>query len=142
MEGTPCAGGKWRLGRPEHLWRVPSDCARNFPLMVNVMENTEHTEHPESKLQAAVESRWQRLLFIVLFVVVFEITKGLVYLVLAVQFLLRLLVGSVNGNLRSLGRVLGLYAAEIIDFLTYASDRLPFPFSPWPHVPEEEEHAE
>ncbi|MBI3993622.1 MAG: DUF4389 domain-containing protein [Candidatus Lambdaproteobacteria bacterium] len=99
----------------------------------------ENTEQPASKLQAAVDSRWQRLLFIVLFVIAFELTKTLTYLVLVVQFLLRLLLGGVNGNLQTFGRMLSLYAAEIIGFLTYASDRLPFPFSPWPRVPEETE---
>ncbi len=93
-------------------------------------------ENEDPKVKKAVEGRWLRLLFIILFLIAFHLTETVLYIVLTVQFLLRLLVGRVNSRLQTLGRMLGAYAAEIIEFLTYASDRLPFPFSPWPRLPE------
>lgn len=45
------------------------------------------------------------------------------------QFLSVLANGETSPNLRSSGEDLGRYAAAIIDFLTYNSERRPFPFA-------------
>jgi hypothetical protein len=78
-------------------------------------------------------SLWMRLLYIILFAVIFNIVELVITVVVVVQFLLQLLTGRVNQQLRSLGQSLGAYVYEIIVFLTYHADTMPYPFGPWPH---------
>jgi len=75
---------------------------------------------------------WKRLLFMILFVVIINIAEAVVFLVAAVQFLFKLLTGKTNAQMRNLGGSLGAYVREIIVFLTYHGDDMPYPFSPWP----------
>ncbi len=48
-----------------------------------------------------------------------------------VQCIIQLSSGSANQQLRMLGRSLGAYIQAIIVFLTYHTDTMPYPFSPW-----------
>lgn len=75
---------------------------------------------------------WARLPYLVLFVVAFELSKAVMYFVLVVQFLLRVTTGHANERLRGFGGHLGRYVRDIVAFLTYESDAMPFPFAPWP----------
>ncbi|MDP6604498.1 MAG: DUF4389 domain-containing protein [Rhodospirillales bacterium] len=75
---------------------------------------------------------WMRGLFMLLFAVAFKIAAILVLAVTILQFLFKLLSGNVNERLRAFGDGLGAYAAEIIRFLCYQTERKPYPFSEWP----------
>ena len=46
------------------------------------------------------------------------------------QFLLATINDSENDNLRQFTTRINTYFGEILDFLTYARDEVPFPFSP------------
>jgi hypothetical protein len=46
--------------------------------------------------------------------------------------ILTLLASQPNAELVRFGRGLGRYCQHIIEFLTFASDQVPFPVSPWP----------
>ena len=59
---------------------------------------------------------------------------GLIALIALFQFLCTLIAGKPNDNARCFGKDLSLYAAEIIQFLSYNTDRKPWPFSPWPET--------
>jgi len=48
------------------------------------------------------------------------------------QFFTVLASGETNPHLAGLGRELGRFSMAIMDFLTYNTDRAPFPFAPWP----------
>ena len=75
---------------------------------------------------------WIRLLYILLFVVIFNLMEAATYVVLVVQFVFHLFTGKPNARLSDLGSSLASYARELIVFLTYRSDDLPYPFGPWP----------
>ena len=75
---------------------------------------------------------WIRLLYIILFVAIFNLVEAATYIVLVVQFVFHLFTGKPNERLSELGASLASYARELIVFLTYRSDELPYPFGPWP----------
>jgi hypothetical protein len=43
-----------------------------------------------------------------------------------------LLNGTPNARLVSFGRSMGRYLRQVIDFLTFAAEEIPFPFNDWP----------
>ncbi|MEE9253493.1 MAG: DUF4389 domain-containing protein [Pseudomonadales bacterium] len=78
------------------------------------------------------ESQWLRLLYMVLFVVIFQVAEAVISVVVVVQFLWVIVSGSRNANLLSLGSKLTAYARDVLAFLTYCSSAKPFPFGDWP----------
>ena len=86
-----------------------------------------------TQIQKSSENPWKRLLFIILFAIILNIVEFVVCVVVVVQFLAKLLTGGVNKQLQLLGPVLGAYARQIIEFLTYYSDDMPYPFQSWPN---------
>jgi len=79
-------------------------------------------------------SAWIRLLYLILFAVILNITEGVTFIVAVVQFIFHLFTGSPHARLAGLGAQLAAYIGEIVSFLTYRTHRLPFPFSDWPRV--------
>lgn len=75
---------------------------------------------------------WIRGLFMLLMALVFHLSGTLLFIVAIMQFVLTLLNGMPNARLLSFGRHLGTYIRQIVGFLTFASDEIPFPFSDWP----------
>ena len=75
---------------------------------------------------------WQRLLFIVLFAFIYTVAEVVIAAVVIVQFGFELIAGRRNQNLLDLGASLSRYAYEVLLYVTYNSDRRPFPFSDWP----------
>ncbi|MGY9003296.1 MAG: DUF4389 domain-containing protein [Rhodospirillales bacterium] len=83
-------------------------------------------------------STWLRFVAMVFFGIAFYIVFTLTFFVAAVQFLIKLLTGSVNDQLSLFGASLGAYTKEIISFLTFHSEERPFPFGRgWPSAVEE-----
>ncbi len=80
------------------------------------------------------QSIWQRLVFMVLFAVIFSIAEFVVLAVAVVQFFMRLATGRVNGELQALGPRLGQYMLQIVAFETFATEQRPYPFAPFPGV--------
>lgn len=70
--------------------------------------------------------------FMILFFVASRIVCVLVALTALFQFLCVLIAGKPNDNTKDFGKNLSLYAAEIIQFLSYNTDRKPWPYSKWP----------
>lgn len=79
-----------------------------------------------------VDSIWIRLLYMILFVIIFGVVEFVLYLTALVGFIFRLLGKSDHDKIRYVGRCLGMYVKEIADYLTFNSEVRPFPFSDWP----------
>jgi hypothetical protein len=75
---------------------------------------------------------WLRLLFMFLFGMIFNVVQIVIMLTVFIQFFSTLLTGHSNRQLAGLGDSLGAYVYEIIRFLTFASEAMPFPFGAWP----------
>jgi hypothetical protein len=75
-----------------------------------------------------------RILYMALFALVFWVLCWTLALTAVGQLLVCALNhGRTSADLTRLGAALGAYARQVIEFLTFASDRVPFPFSPWPY---------
>lgn len=84
------------------------------------------------KEHVAERGTWVRLFYMAVFVIIFNVAELAIAVVVIVQFLLKLATGEVHERLRTLGGTLGIYIHQIIDFLTYHSEDMPYPFGDWP----------
>ena len=75
---------------------------------------------------------WMRGLYMILFGFLQGVAKFVLFVVAVIQFLSVLLTGGTNARLLSFGQSLSLYSYQIFRFLTFNSEMLPYPFSPWP----------
>ena len=73
-----------------------------------------------------------RSVYMLLFALVLWALWWMIVVGTVVQFLLRLVNGRANAELARLGAALGRYVRQIVDFLTFASETVPYPLSPWP----------
>jgi hypothetical protein len=63
---------------------------------------------------------------------VFHVCITVLGIVALIQFVIALLNDTPNARLVSLGRNLGNYVRQIVNFLTFVTEETPFPFSDWP----------
>lgn len=75
---------------------------------------------------------WQRGLFMLLMAIVYQLCGTLLFIIAVIQFVLVLLKDVPNARLLAFGRSLGSYLKQIANYLVFASDDVPFPFSDWP----------
>ena len=81
---------------------------------------------------------WIRGFFMLLFsLLLFALAHSPIRIVISAivlfQFGTMLLVGKPNQRLLDFGYSLAIYAFQIITYLTYNTDKKPFPFSDWPN---------
>lgn len=81
------------------------------------------------------ESIWPRLVFMVLFAIAFLIAGSLLAAVVVIQFLFKVFTGKVLDQITTFGQYLATYFYEIIRFLTFRSDEMPWPIGSWPDGP-------
>jgi cellulose synthase/poly-beta-1,6-N-acetylglucosamine synthase-like glycosyltransferase len=88
----------------------------------------------DEELKANVKklSTWIRLIYMIFFVVFFNVAELVAGLVVMAQFLTKLLTGRVNKQLSVFGQSLGIYLSKVVWFLTFHSENMPYPFHPWP----------
>ncbi len=75
---------------------------------------------------------WMRAIFMLLTALILHVCGTLLIVVAFIQFVMQLLNGAPNARLIAFGRHLGNYFRQIVNFLTFASEETPFPFSEWP----------
>jgi len=76
-------------------------------------------------------STWKRIFFMLVFSVIVGLVRILLWAVILLQVASALLTGTPNKNILTFGQTLSAYLYHILLFLTYNSDKLPFPFSDW-----------
>lgn len=86
----------------------------------------------ELKSNLLSSKHWLRLLFMLLFALLFQVATVVMWVLVALQFLFSLITGQDNKNLRSFGDSLSAYIYQTLKFLTYVSEEKPFPFADWP----------
>jgi len=62
----------------------------------------------------------------------YQLTGTVVCIVTVIHFLIMLMNDTPNARLVSFGRSMGRYLQQIVSFLSFASEEIPFPFSDWP----------
>lgn len=94
--------------------------------------------HPGKTMEAITKENltnrnvWARLLYMILFGAIYIVAEMLVLIVAVFQFLMALFTGGVNEIVLRFGQNLSAYMYEILQFVTFNDEHLPFPFSDWP----------
>lgn len=73
-----------------------------------------------------------KILYLILFYLIYRITDLILLLVMLVQTILNIFSGEPSDSIKVFGKSLGVYLQQISEFLSYASEEKPFPFSDWP----------
>ena len=85
------------------------------------------------------KSRWIRVLFILLFWCIFQVTQFVTGAVAIIQCGFVLITKQPNHYLQNFGASLSEYAKQIFSYVTLHSEHRPFPFADFPKSVDEEE---
>jgi hypothetical protein len=77
---------------------------------------------------------WIRAIFMLLMGLAVHVSGTVLAFVSVIQFLIVLVNDAPNARLLSFGRSLGIYLRQTVDYLTFVTEDVPFPFSEWPSV--------
>lgn len=88
--------------------------------------NDEATDHTTGR------SIWARGLFILLFALIYHLAEIVIFFVVVFQFVHVLVTKTRSAQVLELGQGLSTYVYEILQFMTFNSEQLPFPFGRWP----------
>ncbi len=72
---------------------------------------------------------WQRIFFMLVFALIMEFVRLILWVVILFQVGSKLLTGQDNPNARQLGAQLSVYLYQILLFLTFNTNQMPFPFT-------------
>ena len=75
---------------------------------------------------------WMRGLLMILMALAYQLASTLLACVAIIQFVLALLSDAPNSRLMGFGRSLGRYQSQIANFVSFATEDPPFPFTDWP----------
>ena len=78
------------------------------------------------------KSSWQRILFTVMFWIIFYVSQLVIAAVVIAQCLFLLIGGKPNQRLLAFGENLSRYMHDVLKFLTFNTEQRPFPFSDFP----------
>ena len=87
-------------------------------------------------LPAGPRSIWLRGLLMLLMALAFQLACTVLGLLALVQFVLALVSEVANARLKDFARQLGMYLRQVADFVGFATEDVPFPFSEWPQAPD------
>ena len=79
----------------------------------------------------AKTNTWKRILFMLMFAVIVGFVRILLWAIVLFQVAGVLMTGETNPNAQHFGKSLSVYLYEILLFLTFNSETMPFPFSDW-----------
>ena len=80
-----------------------------------------------------------KILYLIFFYLIYGMTDIALFIIAIMQTLLNLFSDGPSKPLQRTGKSLGLYVKQITEYLSYASEEKPFPFSDWPE-PEPEKN--
>jgi|SRR5690606_17668962 len=75
---------------------------------------------------------WIRLIYMIVFALLAVLARWVVTLIALFQFILMLVTGADNQNLRALGDGIARWTQQAYQFLTFAAEQKPYPFQDWP----------
>ena len=77
-------------------------------------------------------STWKRVLYMLLFILAYSAAEFVLGIVVLIQLIITLVTGSTNDRLKVFGKQVSLYIYDVMLFLTFNTEELPFPFTAWP----------
>ena len=75
---------------------------------------------------------WVRGLYMIVMALATHVALAILGIVAITQFLFALLTDAPNQRLMTFGAGLARYFRQLVEFLTFATEELPFPFNDWP----------
>jgi len=91
------------------------------------------TRRSELEKNITARSTWVRLLFMIIYVFLYAISRIVASVVVLIQFFNVLFTGATNEQLKTLGHSLAIYSFEATNYLTFNTEKKPFPFdAAWP----------
>jgi hypothetical protein len=101
--------------------------------MVNKNQEVDETiDTDELKENLVQQSKWLRILLVIVFSFVYAWSELLLWLLAVLQFLFHLFTNEPNKNLTKVGVGFRNYMVQIINYVTYQTAEKPFPFSTFP----------
>ncbi|MEW5903745.1 MAG: DUF4389 domain-containing protein [Pseudomonadota bacterium] len=85
------------------------------------------TDIPERKRHLLI-----RAIYMLLMALILNLCGTLLCLLAIIQWIVVLMDEAPNQRLTAFGRNLGHYMRQIVEFQSFASEQVPFPFSAWP----------
>jgi hypothetical protein len=89
----------------------------------------------ENPVQVSTPSRWIRLLYMILFAVLYKVAEFVMWVAVVFQVVVTVLTGTPNARVQRFGRQLSAYVYSLWLYLTWNTEQQPFPFSEWPPIP-------
>lgn len=86
----------------------------------------------DTQTNTGPRSLWMRALFMLLMMLAYQVSVTLLFILAVIQFLIVVLNDAPNARLMDFGRSIGTYLKQVVQFLTFATEEAPFPFSDWP----------
>lgn len=87
-------------------------------------------QHPVET--TARRSLFTRILLMILMAIAYSLSGTILFIVAVIQIAFVLFTDMPNSHLMSFSRSLGLYFQQIVNFQTFVTEELPFPFNDWP----------
>ena len=78
------------------------------------------------------ESIWIRALYMLLFVLLYSVAEIVMVAVVLVQFGYRLINDEYHPRLQALGAAISSYIYQVLRYLSFNSETMPYPFNDWP----------
>ncbi len=76
-------------------------------------------------------STWKRIFYMLIFAAIGSLVRIMIWGVILLQVGSTLLTGKANPNILTFGKNLASYTYQILLFMTFNTETLPFPFSTW-----------
>jgi len=92
----------------------------------------EHQKTETLKQHVMDTAIWKRLLFMILFTILYSAAEVVLAVVVVFQFLTVLITGAKNNKVLSFGAQLSTYVYQVFSFLTFNTEVRPYPMGDWP----------
>ena len=86
----------------------------------------------EKKESLSGSEIWLRGGFIVIFALIYSISKIIIWSLVLFQFISLLITKETNTQLSHFSKSLSVFVYQLLQYVMFNSDEKPFPFSPWP----------
>ena len=98
-------------------------------------EDSRGAEKSDFERNVKSRSTWLRLLFMVLFALLYGLSRVVTAAVVVVQFFHVLVTGNTNEQLKTFGHSLAIYSYQVVEYLTFNSETRPYPLdASWPQT--------
>ncbi len=84
------------------------------------------------KKNLSMPENWIRAIYMILFFFVYNMLDFLIIIITIFQFVATLMTGKPDNRITIVGKHASNYVFQILLFLTYNTEKKPYPFSAWP----------